>query len=136
MTPLSALSHDALQRSTVSRWLSLNQVVFRRFGPELIAFRQLGTYGFFRPRAPLVRGVIRREAGASSIAVIGYMTWYNTVGLALVLVWAYFSPWILALAVVGYGAHCWMDIARFRRVAAAVAEGASAPVAHHDPQLA
>lgn len=132
---LSALSLDRLQRSAASSWLIFEHPVFRHLGAEVIAFQQMGQYGFVR-RRPLVRGVIRREAGASSIAVIGYMNWYTAVGLVIAMLWMYRTPWMEALIVVAFAGVCWMDIARFRRVAAAVADGVSAPVAHHDAQLA
>ena len=126
---LSALSLDQLQRSATSSWLMFYDPVFRRLSSEVIAFRQM-PFGVAR-RWPFVRGVIRREVGASSIAVTGYLNWYEIVGWIVVLVLMRQTLWFEVVVVVIFGLSCWLDVARFRRVATAV----SAPVAHHDPQL-
>jgi hypothetical protein len=133
---LSALSLDRLQRSAAAPGLIFGHPVFRRLGADIIAFRQLPHYGFPR-RWPLVRGVIRRDAGGPSIVVVGFLTWNEVVGMIIVLLLMRQTLWIEIVAVVGFALACRLDVARFRRVAAAVANSGaiSPPPAHHDPQL-
>lgn len=133
---LSALSLDRLQRGAAAPWLIFAHPVFRRLGSEVIAFRQMPHYGFPR-QWPLVRGVIRREAGAPSVVVVGFLTWNEVVGMIIVLLLMRQNLWFEVVAVVGFALACRLDVARFRHVAAAVANSAavSTPPAHRQPQL-
>jgi len=133
---LSALSLDRLQQNAASHRLAFPRPVFRRLAAEVIAFRQMPHYGF-RIRWPLVRGVVRREAAGPSVVVVGFLNWNTMVGLIIVLLLMRQNLWLEVVAVASVGLACWLDVARFRRVAAAVANSAavSAPPANREPQL-
>lgn len=116
---LSTLSLDRLQRSAAAPRLIFGHPVFRRFGPDVIGYRQMAHYGFIR-RQPLVRGVIRREAGEAAVVVVGFLTWNEVVGMIIVLLLMRQNLWFEVVAVVAFALACRLDVARHRRVVAAV----------------
>jgi hypothetical protein len=64
---------ETLQKGTATA--AGTQIAFRRLGPDLIAFREAGIGGFFH-YLPLMRGLVRRREGESSVAVIGFVNWF------------------------------------------------------------
>jgi hypothetical protein len=126
---LHGVSLEALQQRT-RRWNSHFQ--FRRFGPELIVFRERTAWNF---AWPLMFGVIRHDPEAGTVVVSGKMTWYTIPGIVFVALWLPTQPMLFFVPLIVFGfayAYYW----RWRwygRVAAALAVGAPAPAARVDP---
>lgn len=81
---LADLDLDALQKSCATA--AGAPIVFRRIGPELIAFREKpfgGSMHYF----PIMRGVIRHRREESSVLIAGLLKWWV---IALVAVFAWF----------------------------------------------
>jgi hypothetical protein len=80
---LEDVSIEYLQKRTATA--AGTPLLFRRLDPNLIAFREGGFGGFFH-YAPLMRGLIRRNEGESSVSVIGFANWFIVVGTIVLVV--------------------------------------------------
>jgi hypothetical protein len=80
---LEDVSLEYLQKRTATA--GGTPLVFRRLDPNLIAFRESGLGGVIH-YTPLMRGLIRRSEGESSVAVIGFANWFIVVGTIVLVV--------------------------------------------------
>lgn len=80
---LEDISIEYLQERTATA--AGTPLIFRRLDPNLIAFREGGLGGFFH-YAPLMRGLIRRNQGESSVSVIGFANWFIVIGTIVLVV--------------------------------------------------
>jgi len=80
---LEDVSIEYLQKRTATA--AGTPLTFRRLDPNLIAFREGGFGGFFH-YAPLMRGLIRRDQGESSVSVIGFANWFIVIGTIVLVV--------------------------------------------------
>jgi hypothetical protein len=80
---LEDVSIEYLQKRTATA--AGTPLVFRRLDPNLIAFREGGLGGFFH-YAPLMRGLIRRNQGESSVSVIGFANWFIVIGTIVLVI--------------------------------------------------
>lgn len=74
---------ETLQKKTATA--AGTPLVFRRLGPDLIAFRESGIGGILH-YTPLMRGIVRRKEGESTVAVIGFANWFIVAGTVVLLV--------------------------------------------------
>jgi hypothetical protein len=74
---------ETLQKKTATA--AGTPLVFRRMDPNLIAFRESGIGGILH-YTPLMRGVVRRREGESTVAVIGFANWFIVAGTVVLLV--------------------------------------------------
>lgn len=95
---------EALQQSAAT--VAGTPLVFRRLGPDVIAFREKGFGGHIH-YVPIMHGVIRRRAEEASVVVLGLVNWFI---VALILVLALLlgsgfidvAPFLLAAVAIVY----------------------------------
>ena len=83
LTSLEDIPLETLQKRTATA--AGTPLVFRRMGPDLIAFRESGIGGILH-YTPLMRGLVRRGEGESTVAVIGFINWFFVAGTVVLLV--------------------------------------------------
>ena len=79
---VAELSLDELQKSTAT--VAGTPILFRRLGPDAIAFREKGLGGSIH-YMPIMHGLIRRRAEEATVVVLGFANWYI---VALILMFA------------------------------------------------
>ncbi|HUR80537.1 MAG TPA: hypothetical protein VM733_07210 [Thermoanaerobaculia bacterium] len=78
---IADLSLDELQASTATA--AGAPLLFRRLGPDLIAFREQMLSGGVLHYAPIMHGSIRHDAMEGAVRVVGVLNWFVTAFVAL-----------------------------------------------------
>jgi hypothetical protein len=122
---LEDVSIEYLQKRTATA--AGTPLIFRRLDPNLIAFREGGLGGFFH-YAPLMRGLIRRNQGESSVSVIGFVNWFVVIGTIVLVVLLRRNVVVIAPAyLAAFAILYFIQGVRFWRLAKALREPATEP---------
>ena len=114
---LADLSVEELTRGSAT--VAVQGFVFRRLGPDKIAFHEQG-FGLMH-YTPVMRGLIQREGAEAAIVVVGLLNWFVVALVTVLLVGLGRSFVIVAPWVGGFFAICYfIQAVRFWRVANAI----------------
>jgi hypothetical protein len=102
-------------------------LVFRRLDPNLIAVRENGLGGIIH-FTPLMRGLIRRNQGESSVSVIGFANWFIVIGTIVLVVMLRRNVVVIAPAyLMAFAILYLIQGVRFWRLSRALREPATEP---------
>jgi hypothetical protein len=112
---LDDVSLDDLAQSTAT--VAGTPLLFRRLGPDAIAFRESYGGGSLHYHA-IMHGVIRARENQPTLDVIGYANWFVIAGVVVLALWlgrqiVYVAPWLGAALVIVY----FIQSLRYARVA-------------------